>query len=479
MPDSLTPYNTGQSFSQYGILQSLVSNEAETSFLGALLANVALVQSIPPDFQPEHLAMSRHDDVFRAIRVASEQVSQGAILIQVLNAVATDKEMRAYVTQLVGLAVAFTADHVKQCATMISDLWRRRELVAAVDAVRDDLAGDRGIPAAAVIARHQANLEALAAGGEQRGHAVSLDDALERALAQADLAAKNGGPSGLSTGMASVDDVMGGMDAGQLLVLAGRPGSGKSSLGLQWAVSVARQQVGVLAISLEMSASALGRRVLSTASGVPISSMRRGEHASYATRLLHAQRELRGLPMSIEDGGGMNAGDIALKCRMARRRHGLGLIVVDHLHIVRPDADTMRAGGPTQATAQIAHAMQALSKAENCPVLLLAQLNRSVEGRDDKRPTIADLRQSGAIEEDADVVSFVYRPEMYMKDTPPAQQEGENGGRYEERVRSYHDQKERVAGVAELIFDKVRDGERTTVPMRFDGPTATFSEVNH
>jgi replicative DNA helicase len=479
MPDSIVALDGGRSVDSHGILASLVSGEAEQSLLGALLANVALFQSVPLDFRIEHLAISGHADIFRAICVAAEQVPNGPVILQASNALAADRDLRSYVTGLVGAAVAFTPDHVKACAAMISDLWRRRELIGAMDDVRADLAGERGIPAAAVIAQHQARLEALAVGAEQRGHAVMLGDALDRALAHADAAAKNGGPSGLSTGMASVDDVMGGMEPGHLLVLAGRPGSGKSSLGLQWAVNIARQQIGVLTISLEMSAMALGRRVLSAASGVPISRMRRGEHEPYAVRLLEAKRELHGLPMSIEDGGGMNAADIALKCRMARRRHGLGLIVVDHLHIVRPDADVMRAGGPTQAVAQIAHAMQALAKAENCPVLLLAQLNRSVEGRDDKRPTIADLRQSGAIEEDADVVSFVYRPEMYMKDTPPERAEGEHGERYETRVRAYYDQKERVAGVAELIFDKVRDGERTTVPLRFDGPTASFSEVTH
>jgi replicative DNA helicase len=205
--------------------------------------------------------------------------------------------------------------------------------------------------------------------------------------------------------------------------------------------------------------------------------MRRGDHAADIDLIIKAKRELLGLPMSIEDGGGLSAEDIALKCRMAQQRHGIGLIVVDHLHIVRADSATMRGAGATQAVAQVAHAMQALAKTNNCPVLLLAQLNRGVESRDDHRPTMADLRQSGAIEEDADAVGFVYRPELHMRKSPPEQNEGESDERYAMRVNDNHTARDRVRGVAEVIFEKVRDGEPQTVPLRFDGPTASFREV--
>jgi len=232
-----------------------------------------------------------------------------------------------------------------------------------------------------------------------------------------------------------------------------------------------------LLISLEMSSRELGRRVLATAAEVPVTAMKYGRiNADQASRLVVARRELRGLPLKIDDAAGLTAAQIAGRARSLKRK-GLGLVVIDHLHIVRPD-DLDSKQGATWAVGRISGAMKRLAKDCGVPVLLLAQLNRGVEGRDDKRPGLGDLRQAGDIEQDADAVGFVYRPEYYLG-SEPEPREGEARSKLDERRLAWCDRKAEVAGQAELIWAKIRDGETGTDQLRFDGPTTTFREPSN
>ncbi len=250
-----------------------------------------------------------------------------------------------------------------------------------------------------------------------------------------------------------------------------------SAIGHQMALAAARQGVGVLEISLEMSGAELGRRALSAASGVPLGLLKRGRHGAFTHQIIQARRNLANLPVTIEDGGGLTAAMIALKARQAQRRHGLGLIMVDHLHIVRPDDGDARQGA-TWAVGRISGAMKRLAKEFACPVLLLAQLNRGVEGRDDKRPGLSDLRQSGDIEQDADAVGFVYRAEYYLA-REPEMLATETREQFGNRRTKWEHARQDAAGKADLIFAKVRDGAPGTVPLLFHGETTSFSEPAH
>ena len=168
--------------------------------------------------------------------------------------------------------------------------------------------------------------------------------------------------------------------------------------------------------------------------------------------------------------------DMMVMARLAQRRHGVGLVTIDHLQIAKAAEADLRNGSTAMVTG-ISHAAKYMAKRLGCPVLLLSQLNRAVEIRDDHRPALSDLRQSGAIEEDADVVAFVHRPELHISKAPPERKEGEAGDRYDKRISEWRDHKSKLSGVAELIIEKLRDGEPQTVRLRFDGPTTTFSEV--
>ena len=452
--------------------RQLVNDQAEQALLGALLVKPQLLNALPPTFSPEHYGAADHRDIHVVIAELGKPGVPAAMVVNGTWAL-NDPDRRKYLAALVTAAVSYTPDLVASYAAMITTFYRRRRLVALSEDIRAG-AFDGDQDADGLVGRAMADLDELVTVGSNLRPGVSLDHALDLALAKADEAARREGPIGIGTGFPAIDEQLGGLEDGTLTVLAGRPGMGKSSLGWQIALNVARMGVGVLAISLEMNAAELGRRALSLVSGVGVTTMKKGRHAGVAGRLVEARRELHGLPLTIEDGGGLSTTMIALKARAAHRRHGVGLIMVDHLHIVRPD-DADARHGATWAVGRISSGMKRLAKEFNCPVLLLAQLNRGVEGRDDKRPGLADLRQAGDIEQDADAVAFVYRAEYYLsKDPEPGPTETREA--FANRLSKHEAAKRDAHGRADLIIAKVRDGAPGTVRLMFDAATTSFTE---
>ena len=452
----------------------LINREAEQALLGALMMKPQLIEALPTSFDPSHYAYGNHQEIHRAV-VEVGKPGVPALLLVTQALALSDVEERAYITGLVNAVVSLRPDGIVPYAELITDMHRRRAIVTLAEKMRLAAFQNPGESTADVtIAKAMSALDAMVMQSGSTHPVTSLNGAMDDAIRAADEAAARDGPAGLSTGWHSVDDALGGLEDGTLTVLGARPGMGKTAASLQIAINVARQGIGVLVISLEMSARELGRRALATASGVSVEAMKKGHHEFHHDKLKAAREELHNLPLSIEDGGGLTAGMIGLKARAAHRRHGVGLIVVDHLHIVRHD-DVEAKQGATQAVGAIAIAMKRLAKEHRCPVLLLAQLNRGVEGRDDKRPSMFDLRQSGAIEEAADAVVFLYRAEYYMT-KEPEHDLNETAKAYDEKLTKWRAAKADVAGKAELIFAKVRDGAPCTVPMLFHGETTSFSE---
>lgn len=451
---------------------------AEQALLGAILAGPRAFPLVDGMIEARHFADPIHARIFDA---AAKRVRNGGIADVVMlkgdletAGVLDEVGGVGYLTQLLTAMVSATVS--REYAQAIIDAWARRQMIDIGEALMGRAFAGQPVEEvlSAAIGEVERLVLATSAGTAQR-RLKTLDEAMDAALAQADAIARGDDPIGLMTGMGSVDAVLGGMQPGDLIVLGGRPGSGKSALGHQWALHAARTGVGVLEISMEMTHMALGRRALSAASGVPQWKMRRGQHADDIAALLAARKELLGLPLSIVDGGRATGGEMRTAAKMAKRKHGLGLVLVDHLHLAKPEEAQGRSD-PTAQVSAIVHGCKDLAKQMNCVVLLLSQLNRGTEGRDDHRPTLSDLRQAGAIEEDADAVALAYRPSMYLGKSPPEQKEGEARERYDKRVTEWHDRKAKLAGVAELIFEKVREGEPQTVNLRFDGPTTSFRE---
>ena len=463
--------------------------QAEQALLGAVMANPKALHAVVEFLRPEHFAEPAHGRLYKE---ATRRILAGGVAdpISLRSWWQGDPEAATlggfdFLARLLGAMVGII--NAREYGFAVFECWQRRELIAVgEEIVNRSFAATSADTPAGLVTGMIGKLDAVVAGvGDVQG-AVSMDGAMDAALTAAERAHQRQGPAGISTGMRSVDEALGGLEPQTVTVLAGRPGMGKSALGWGWAVHAAREakaahgrgeeKQGVLMLSLEMSAEQLGRRSLSAVSGVPLEAIKRGRLGQEQfDRLVLARRELGELPLLIEDSGGMNVGVIRLKARAAKRRHGLGLIVVDHLHLIRPEEADARNGG-TWAVGKVSNALKAMAKEFNCPVLALAQLNRGVEGREEKRPTLADLRQAGELEQDADNVAFIYRGEYYLPKGEPEQKPGEMQGKFAERCADLDEARQRLKGRAELIFEKVRDGSPCSVPLLFDGDRTLFSE---
>lgn len=441
--------------------------DAERAVLGAIIANPKALDRVG-DLRPDHFLHPAYGRVFaEAQRLVAETGMADAVTLA--GRLAGEETFNA--ATIIGDAVASVVGvtGIGPYSVEIIETWMKRQMLAIGDVMADMamMPTPEGETARDLYARAMALLDD--AIGTDTGRAcMSLDQAMQAALDA------SGAPM-MSTGFRSIDAILGGLEDATLNILAGRPGMGKTALGWQIAVNAVRSGIGVLAVSLEMSGKELGRRALAAASGVPVKAIKAGDYSNrQAEALVRAQRELSGLPMTIEDGGGLTMPQIDMRVRAAKRRHGVQLLVIDHLHIVRPE-DRDERNGATWAVGKISRAAKQIAKRHDIPVLLLAQLSRAVEGRDDKRPVLPDLRQAGDIEQDADTVSFVYRPEYYLGQEPEAK-EGENPEKLADRRSEWEQRKRDLAGKAELIVAKVRDGETGMVPLLFHGATTSFSE---
>jgi replicative DNA helicase len=451
-------------------------HQVEQGLIGCLLMNAGRsLARVPETFSPQHYAYELH----RAVHETVIDLGASADLRTISAALNLPAEDRAYLAGVLTGCAGWmaTADY----AHAVTEYHHRRVIKAVVDQIQTDLLiGSRDMPAGALVNKAMAGLDALLDGTGHYGRGGTLDQAMDAALAQAETAMRGETMAGRSTGMPTVDEALGGLENGTFNILGARPAQGKTALAVQWAVHVAKAckvsgDAGVLGFSLEMPRVALGRRVLAEAARIPMVAMKRGRVEGQFERLVRVRKDLGGLPLFIEDAGGQNLVAIRQKARAAQRRFKrLALIWVDHINIVKPD-DADRKNGSTQAVGRISNALRDMSKEFDCPVLCLAQLNRGLLAREDKRPNLGDLRQAGDIEQDADTVMFIHREEAYLPKSEPAPNK-EGREKHQAAIREWEEAKERCAGKAELIFEKVRDGAPCTVQLTFDGPTSSFSE---
>ena len=468
--------------------QPPANSRAEQALLGAILTNNRAYTEVADFLRPEHFSDSVHALIYAAVE---ERVADGKLADPVSlwgrfqhTGELDDAGGSAYVAELLTANVSGVLG-AKSYGQAIHDAWKRREALAAAEAVMT-AAYDGSMDIHEGVGRALGALESAMDGGSGERQGVMLGAAWDAATDAAEAAQANGGVTGLSTGFASLDEVLGGMNPQEMIVLGARPGMGKSALALQIGIAAAKQlrdqakaggeRKGVLVESLEMEAKQLGRRAIAAVAGVPIAALKAGRHAGFASQIVTGRREVHDLPMLIEDMPGQTVRQLHLRARAAARRMGkLGLIIVDHMHIVRPETADAKNGG-TWAVGQISNALKRMAKEFECPVLALAQLSRGVEGRDDKRPTLADLRYSGEIEQDADAIMFLYREEYYLPKGNPVRKPGQSTEQYANACSDLEHQRQRAKGKAEAIFAKVRDGEPQTKLLHFEGPTTSFSE---
>ncbi|ETW14725.1 replicative DNA helicase [Roseivivax marinus] len=463
------------------------SVEAEQQLLGAILTNNDVYDRVASVISAKHFYDPVHAKIYEvaAARIARNQLASPVTLKAFMEEDEGLKELGggAYLVRLAGAAVSSFA--VRDYAQMIYDLAVRRDLIAlgrdiSAKAAKIDVSSE---PKEQIVEAEQ-ELYRMAEQGQGEKGFVSFLRAVTDAVNVANAAYQREGQlSGISTGLVDLDRKLGGLHPSDLLILAGRPSMGKTSLATNIAFNVAKAyrkgtkpdgtegavEGGVVGFySLEMSAEQLAARILSEAAEVPSEQIRRGDmHEDEFRRFVEAAKALEACPLFIDDTPALPIAQLAARARRLKRTHGLDVLMVDYLQLVR---GTGKGDNRVQEIAEISMGLKAIAKELNIPVVALSQLSRTVESRDDKRPQLSDLRESGSIEQDADVVMFVFREEYYKEREKP-------GDHDLERMAAWQEEMERLHGRAEVIIGKQRHGPIGTVELSFEGQFTRFGNL--
>jgi replicative DNA helicase len=391
-------------------------------------------------------------------------------------------------------AAAFGPE-VKDYARIIRDLAIRRELIRLGSGIQaQSLSPEDDDTGSTLINKAERALFELAERGSAERGFSSFAEALAESLVTAEAAFKRGGKiAGIPTGLRDLDEQLGGFHRSDLLILAGRPSMGKTSLATNIAYNAAaayryemqddgsRKTVDgaiVAFFSLEMSSEQLATRILAERTGINSHDIRQGKLSKADfERLSEATAEMQNLPLFIDDTGGISIGELTARARRLKRAQGaLDLIVIDYLQLITVSSSGSNSNRVQEVT-QITTALKALAKDLNVPVVALSQLSRAVEQRDDKRPQLSDLRESGSIEQDADIVMFVFREEYYLARTePPADP---NDPSSNDKWKAWRARMDQVFGTAEVIVSKQRHGPIGTVKLAFDARLTRFGNLEY
>ena len=453
--------------------------EAEQELLGAVLHDNRCFDVVGDFLRPEHFSQEAHGDIFAAC-IAMIQVGKRADAIS----------LRHHFDGHEGLSNVGGADYLrtlashaappmaaKDYAQAIYDCAVRREAIAAARAFLVDMgnpeAEDTGLEC---LQAFEGELQRIQAG-HQLGSVCTSSEATEEAMSYIEMVAQHQGEViGVSTGLSDLDRMTSGLFWGQTVILAARPSMGKTALALHIARNVAEKHGAVVVFSLEMSTAALTARLLGEQANVE--PYRLGQPSSISEAelgaLRKASRDFNALPMFFDDSPNLSVSQMQSRARALKRQHGLKLIVIDHIGYIKPpDAKAHR----VQQLGDIAKAVNGMAKQLQCAVLLLCQLNRGVESRDDKRPQLSDLRQSGEIEEDAHSVWFLYRDFYYLKRDEPQRRTGEDEAKFKVRVAEWLEQCERVKNQADLMIAKQRHGAVGNLKVFFNEPMMRFGNL--
>lgn len=460
--------------------------EAEQALLGSLMFDNGVFERLSDRLRGSHFYEPFHQRLYEAIEDHIRQglLAEPTILMERFKQDPAFAEFGGlrYLADLVDRAPP--GANAPDYARVVYDLALRRDLIRIGGEIIKE-APDPERQAIDQIESAEQSLYTLAETGKPSSGFVTFATAIAGALQVADEAyRRDGGLAGLATHFDDLDQKLGGLHPSDLLILAGRPSMGKTALATNIAFNVARRYSweptpegrktvsgGVVAFySLEMSAEQLAMRVLADASGVSSDKLRKGEiDATDFGRIRDAAIEIGESPLFIDATGGLSMSKLAARARRLKRmEHGLDLIIVDYLQLITTgDASSQK--NRVQEVSEITGALKALAKELSVPIIALSQLSRQVESRDDKRPQLSDLRESGSIEQDADCVMFVYREAYYLGRAEP--REGS-----EEHLKWQQDM-DLVRGTAEVIIGKQRHGPIGTVKMSFHDDTVRFGNL--
>jgi replicative DNA helicase len=461
--------------------------EAEQALLGAILVNNDAFYRVSDFLEPKHFFEPIHQTIYETL---GSLVRMGKI--------ATPVTLKTFVpaeTDIGGMTVgqylarlaaeATTIINAQDYGRTIYELALRRDLIRiGEDMVNVAFDAPVDFAPRAQIEDAERRLYELAESGRYDGGFQKFSHAMTIAL---DMAAnafqRDGGLSGVATGLRRLDEKMGGLQRSDLVIIAGRPGMGKTALATNIAYNIARahraevQPDGTMKsvnggivgfFSCEMSAEQLATRILAEQTGIASSTIRRGGITTTDfEKLKDYTIELQHLPLYIDETGGLSISQLTARARRLKRQKGLDVLVVDYIQLLQGSGK--RSDNRVQEVTEITTSLKALAKELNIPVIALSQLSRQVENRDDKRPQLSDLRESGSIEQDADVVMFVYREEYYLENKKPKEGTDEFPKWEQEMTRAH--------GRAEVIIGKQRHGPTGPVELQFEANLTRFSDL--
>ena len=459
--------------------------EVEQALLGAILADNRAMERASAITKAEHFYDPLHGRIFETM---VQMIERGGVVVTPLTLHATMKADpgvietggQAYFDAL--RTAAPSIPNVRDFGNILADLAVRRALVrigedivnTAYDAPTEKTSKEQ-------IAEAEKALYAVAETNKYGEGALDFHEALKRTVEAAERAHARGGRiSGVTSGFTDIDNLLGGLQPSDLLILAGRPGMGKTALGTNMAFHAAKQYMRdiesgaeypsgapVLFFSLEMAAQQLSGRILSEQTELEVWKIRNGRFSDQEwEKFVTSMQELSTLPLYIDDTGGISIAQIAARARRLKREKNIGLIIIDYLQLVEP---SRRHDNRVQEITEVTKGLKTLAKELNVPVLALSQLSRGVDARDDKRPVLSDLRESGSIEQDADVVMFVFREEYYLKTREPDPGTPDHA--------KWMEKLERATNRAEVLVEKHRHGATRAIDLMFEGQFTRFSNL--
>ena len=461
--------------------------EAEQGLIGALLVNNEVYDKISQLINPQHFFDPVHQRIYE---VAVEKISRNSLASPVTLKTNFQNDLGlkelggvSYLAKLAASAISMFG--AVDFAKLICELALRRNLINLGRNISEKaLSTDIEQSPEEQIAMAESQLYNIAEkGGESTGFTPLLSASKEAILIANKAYQQEGGISGVSTGLIDLDKKLGGLHASDLLIIAGRPSMGKTSLATNMAFSIAKSfkkqknedgsenviQGGIVGFfSLEMSSAQLATRILSETSKVPSDKIRKGDLTEGEFRgFIESAQDIEKCPLYIDDTAALSISALAGRARRLKRMYGLDVLFIDYLQLIRPSSTR---DSRVNEISEITQGLKSIAKELNIPVVALSQLSRQVEARDDKRPQLSDLRESGSIEQDADVVMFIFREEYYKEREKPDEHDVENFIKWQEDMSRLH-------GRAELIIGKQRHGPIGTVDLSFQSKFTTFGNL--
>lgn len=452
--------------------------DVEAAILGTLMVHGAsAVDRVRESLTPEDFAYEHHGELYREIlrradlnqKIDQLLLREFADQFPALAAVGGFK----YLMQLTLSACGpvFLADYsraVRSCAV------RRRIMSLGEDAMALALHPDDDATDDDLIEEIERKVTALGEKTEKQTGPISVADSIDDYLREIEIVSKsNGRIVGVSTGIWDVDRLVGGLKADRLIVLAARPSMGKTAMAMTWALAAAKAGTGVGFFELEMSRRQLVARLVAAETGIDTFRQENGPLSDAdINTIVETTGKLRELPIYIDDTPGLSVAQVRFRARRLKRRFKIGLIVADHIQLMAPEGK--RTDNRVNDVSAITMGLKGIAKDLGIPVVALSQLNRQLEAREDKRPQLSDLRESGSIEQDADIVLFLFREQYYLERNEPMRRSDESDDRFSSRQATWENQVREAKGKAELINAKSRDGRTGITQLAFDGASSRF-----